>query len=103
MSPKPRVVIVVRVQYTLVAHEQLTKRDDDSAPMAQPDGRWSVPHPTRPLWHSHAVPEQARTILPTAVTVARALVVARWLTLLWMIGIVVVSSDRHAIDHPLVA
>ena len=38
MSPKPRVVIVVRVQYTLVAHEQLTKRDDDSAPMAQPDG-----------------------------------------------------------------
>ena len=46
---------------------------------------------------------QARTILPTAVTVARALVVARWLTLLWMIGIVVVSSDRHAIDHPLVA
>ena len=71
--------------------------------MAQPDGRWSVPHPTRPLWHSHAVPEQARTILPTAVTVARALVVARWLTLLWMIGIVVVSSDRDAIDHPLVA
>ncbi len=36
-------------------------------------------------------------------TVARALVVARWLTLLWMVGIVVVSSERGAIDHPLAA
>lgn len=27
MSPKPTMVIVVRVRYTLVAHEQLTMRD----------------------------------------------------------------------------
>jgi len=44
-----------------------------------------------------------RQIFPTAVTVAKALVVARWLTLLWMVGIVVVSSEREAIDHPVVA
>lgn len=68
-----------------------------------PDGRGTVPHRARRLWHSHAVTERARVILPTAVTVARALVVARWLTLLWMVGIVVVSSDRGAIEHPLAA
>ncbi len=55
------------------------------------------------LWHSHEVPEHTRTIFPTAITVARALVVARWLTLLWMVGVVVVSSERDAIDHPLAA
>ncbi len=41
------------------------------------------------------------TIFPTAITVARALVVARWLTLIWMVGVVVVSSERDAIEHPL--
>ncbi len=49
------------------------------------------------------MPEHETTVFPTAVTVARALVVARWLTLLWMVGIVVVSSERGAIDHPLAA
>lgn len=44
-----------------------------------------------------------RTIFPTAVTVAKALVVARWLALAWMVGIVAVSSDRDAIRHPLAA
>jgi signal transduction histidine kinase len=42
-------------------------------------------------------------MFPTALTVARALVVARWLTLIWMVGVVVVSSDRDALEHPLVA
>lgn len=42
-------------------------------------------------------------MFPTAMTVARALVVARWLTLIWMVGVVVVSSDRDALLHPLVA
>ena len=69
--------------------------------MSQPDRR-SVPHPTVPLWHSRAVPADVRTILPTAVTVARALVAARWLVLLWMVAVVVVSSEREAIEHPLV-
>jgi signal transduction histidine kinase len=49
------------------------------------------------------VSEPAPTVFPTAITVARALVVARWLTLIWMVGIVVVSSERDAIEHPLVA
>jgi signal transduction histidine kinase len=49
------------------------------------------------------VPEHTTTVFPTAITVARALVVARWLTLLWMIGVVVVSSEREAIEHPLAA
>jgi signal transduction histidine kinase len=44
-----------------------------------------------------------RSIFPTAVTVAKALVVARWLTLAWMVGIVAVSSERDAIRHPLAA
>ncbi len=48
------------------------------------------------------MPERHTTIFPTAITVARALVVARWLTLIWMVGVVVVSSERDAIDHPLV-
>ncbi len=43
-----------------------------------------------------------RTIFPTAITIARALVAARWLVLLWMVGVVVVSSERDAIEHPLV-
>jgi signal transduction histidine kinase len=42
-------------------------------------------------------------MFPTALTVERALVVARWLTLVWMVGVVVVSSERDAIDHPLTA
>jgi signal transduction histidine kinase len=42
-------------------------------------------------------------MFPTAMTIARALVVARWLTLLWMIAVVVVSTDRDAIRHPLAA
>jgi signal transduction histidine kinase len=42
-------------------------------------------------------------MFPTALTVARALVVARWLTLMWMVGVVVVSSERDAIEHPFVA
>jgi signal transduction histidine kinase len=42
-------------------------------------------------------------MFPTALTVARALVVARWLTLIWMVGVVVVSTDRDALEHPLVA
>jgi signal transduction histidine kinase len=42
-------------------------------------------------------------IFPTAITVAKALVVARWLTLVWMVGIVAVSSERDAIRHPLAA
>lgn len=53
------------------------------------------------LWHSRAVPADTRTIFPTAITVARALVAARWLVLLWMVGVVVVSSERDAIEHPL--
>ncbi|HUS44185.1 MAG TPA: ATP-binding protein [Ilumatobacteraceae bacterium] len=48
------------------------------------------------------MPADARTIFPTAITVARALVAARWLVLLWMVGVVVVSSQRDAIEHPLV-
>ena len=48
------------------------------------------------------MPAHARTIFPTAITVARALVAARWLVLLWMVGVVVVSSERDAIEHPLV-
>jgi signal transduction histidine kinase len=44
-----------------------------------------------------------RRIFPTAVTVAKALVVARWLALAWMVGIVAVSSERDAIRHPLAA
>jgi signal transduction histidine kinase len=44
-----------------------------------------------------------RRIFPTAITVAKALVVARWLTLAWMVGIVAVSSERDAIRHPLAA
>ena len=47
--------------------------------------------------------ERDTAVFPTAITVARALVVARWLTLLWMVGVVVVSSEREAIDHPLAA
>lgn len=42
-------------------------------------------------------------MFPTALTVERALVVARWLTLVWMVGVVVVSSERDAIQHPLAA
>jgi signal transduction histidine kinase len=42
-------------------------------------------------------------MFPTALTVARALVVARWLTLIWMVGVVVVSTDRDALVHPLAA
>ena len=42
-------------------------------------------------------------MFPTALTVERALVVARWLTLVWMVGVVVVSSERDAIEHPLAA
>jgi signal transduction histidine kinase len=49
------------------------------------------------------VPNTAPTVFPTAITIARALVVARWLTLLWMVGIVVVSSEREALEHPLAA
>ena len=46
----------------------------------------------------------SRTIFPTAITVARALVVARWLTLIWMVGVVVVSStEPDTIRHPLAA
>lgn len=57
----------------------------------------------RSTWHSRVVPASDRTIFPTAVTVERALVVARWLTLVWMVGVVVVSSERDAIEHPLAA
>ena len=64
--------------------------------------RHSVPHLALRLWHSRAVAADVRTIFPTAITVARALVAARWLVLLWMVGVVVVSSERDAIDHPLV-
>lgn len=42
-------------------------------------------------------------MFPTALTAERALVVARWLVLVWMVGVVVVSSERDAIEHPLVA
>ncbi len=42
-------------------------------------------------------------MFPTALTIERALVVARWLTLMWMVGVVVVSSERDAIEHPLTA
>ncbi len=42
-------------------------------------------------------------MFPTALTVERALVVARWLALVWMVGVVVVSSERDAIEHPLTA
>jgi len=42
-------------------------------------------------------------MFPTALTAERALVVARWLTLVWMVGVVVVSSERNAIEHPLAA
>lgn len=59
------------------------------------------------IWQSRAVEVRSdvrrRQIFPTAITVAKALVVARWLTLLWMVGIVVVSSEREAIDHPAAA
>ena len=65
--------------------------------------RRSVPPALDGLWHSHAVAERDTAVFPTAITVARALVVARWLTLLWMVGVVVVSSEREAIDHPLAA
>jgi signal transduction histidine kinase len=52
----------------------------------------------------HSVGERIdATMFPTALTAERALVVARWLTLLWMVGVVVVSSERNAIDHPLAA
>jgi signal transduction histidine kinase len=40
-------------------------------------------------------------MFPTALTIARALVVARWLTLVWMVAVVVVSTERDAILHPL--
>lgn len=58
-------------------------------------------------WQSDVVAASSlapdRRISPTAITVARALVVARWLTLLWMVGIVVVSSERDAVRHPVAA
>lgn len=49
------------------------------------------------------VDDPQQGIFPTAITVAKALVVARWLTLAWMVGIVAVSSERDAIRHPLAA
>ncbi len=42
-------------------------------------------------------------LFPTARTVLRALVVARWLSWLWMVAVVVVSMRRDAIRHPVVA
>jgi len=66
-----------------------------------------MPPPAGSIWQSRVVEDRSdvvrRQIFPTAVTVTKALVVARWLTLLWMVGIVVVSSEREAIDHPAVA
>ncbi len=42
-------------------------------------------------------------LFPTARTVLRALVVARWLSWLWMVAVVTVSMRRDAIRHPVVA
>lgn len=70
--------------------------------------------PTRKSPHAVAGPDTVRGVaanttalrpemFPTALTAERALVVARWLTLVWMVGVVVVSSERDAIEHPLSA
>lgn len=40
-------------------------------------------------------------LFPTALTILKALVVARWLSLAWMVGIVAFSGDQ--LDHPVVA
>jgi len=42
-------------------------------------------------------------LFPTALTVLRALVVARWLSWMWMAAVVAVSMRRDAIRHPVVA
>ena len=44
---------------------------------------------------------QSTTLYPTGLTVVRALVIARWLALAWMIGIVV--FDHGELRHPTVA
>lgn len=49
------------------------------------------------------VADARRVLYPTALTIERVLVVARWLTLLWMIGIVVVSASDEALDEPVAA
>ena len=47
--------------------------------------------------------EPSARMFPTARTVFRALVVARWLSWLWMVAVVAVSMRRDAIRHPVVA
>ncbi|MEP6295924.1 MAG: hypothetical protein ABJ382_01260, partial [Ilumatobacter sp.] len=44
-------------------------------------------------------PDAAR-VFPTGVTLVRALAAARWLTWLWMLGVVVVAGNRD-VDDPL--
>lgn len=42
-------------------------------------------------------------MFPTGLTIVRALVVVRWLVLVWMVGIVVVASDQEALRRPVAA